>query len=159
MQHAISQKETRSNANVRMPIDVNGWWAGIANTKHCYCVHVKQQSNSTFSDYSISILRISIYLYVFIISSLPTSLLSVCATVKSMCFTLRNFHCPLGQINTLWYYPIPKYQFCIITGTHASYNLFSVARYKTRSYLSDLSHFLYLHPCIERDVWTEDNIH
>ena len=81
MQPAISQTETRSNANVRMPIDVNGWRAGIANTKYCYFLHVKQQSNGTVSNYSISILRIFIYLYVFIISSLATSPLSVCATV------------------------------------------------------------------------------
>ena len=102
MQHAISQTETRSNANVRMPIDVNGWLAGIANTKYCYFLHVKQQSNGTFSDYAISILRIFIYLYVFIISSLATGLLSVCATVILNVFRFEKLSLfPWTNKNTL----------------------------------------------------------
>ena len=64
-----------------MPIDVNGWRAGIANTKYCYFLQVKQQSNGTFSDYSFSILRIFLYLYLFIITSLTIGPLSVCARV------------------------------------------------------------------------------
>ena len=102
MQHAISQTETRSNANVRMPIDVDGWWAWIANTKYCYFLQVKQQSNGTFSDYSISILRLFIYLYVFIISSLATGPLSVCATVILNVFRFEKLSLsPWPNKNTL----------------------------------------------------------
>ena len=159
MQRAISQTETRSNANVRMPIDVNGWRAGIANTKYCYFLHVKQQSNGTFSVYSISILWIFIYLYVFIISSLATGPLSVCATVMLNVFRFEKLSLsPWPNKNTL----ILSYSLCqfrIINGTHGSYNLFSFVCYKARSYFSDLSCFLYLHPCIKRDVWPEDNVH
>ena len=102
MQHAISQTETKSNANVRMPIDVNGWRAGTADTKYCYFLHVKQQSNSTFSDYAISILRIFIYLYVFIISSLATGPLSVCAAVILNVFRFEKLSLsPWSNKNTL----------------------------------------------------------
>ena len=73
-----------------MPIDANGWRAGIANTKHCYFLHVKQRNNDTFSDYSFSILRIFLYLYLFIISSLATGQLSVCATVILIVFRLKK---------------------------------------------------------------------
>ena len=102
MQHAISKTETRSNANVRMPIDVNGWRAGIANTKYCYFLHVKQQINGTFSDCAILILRKFIYLYVYIISSLATGPLSVCATVILNVFRFEKLLLsPWSNRNTL----------------------------------------------------------
>ena len=138
MQHATNKTETRSNANVRMPIDVNGWRAEIANTKYCYFLHVKQRSNGTFSDYSFSILRIFIYLYLFIISSLATGPLSVCATVILNVFRFEKLSLsPWLNKNTLF----RTCQFRLVNGTHASYNLFSFACYKTRSYLSDSSCF------------------
>ena len=104
MQHANNQAETRSNANVRMPIDVNDWRAGIANTKYCYFLHVKQRSNGTLSDYSFSILRIFLYLpvYLFIISSLTTGPLSVCATVILNVFRFEKLSLsPWPNKNTL----------------------------------------------------------
>ena len=117
-----------------MPIDVNSWRAGIANTKYCYFLHVKQQSNGTFSDYSISILRIFIYLYVFIISSLATGSLSVCATVILNVFRFQKLSLsPWSNKNTL----ILSYSLRTFIGVETAALTFRTKQYST-SYSSHI---------------------
>ena len=63
-----------------MPIDVNGWRAGIANCKYSYLCHVKRRIDGTILNYSLAILRSLFYIYYFITISLVTGSLSVCVT-------------------------------------------------------------------------------
>ena len=63
-----------------MPIDINGWRAGIANCKYSYLCHVKRRTDGTILNYSLAILRLLFYIYCFIIISFATGPLSVCVT-------------------------------------------------------------------------------
>ena len=63
-----------------MPIDVNGWCAGIANCNYSYLCHVKRRIDGTILNYSLAILRLLFYIYYFIIISFVTGPLSVCVT-------------------------------------------------------------------------------
>ena len=56
----------RSITDQKMPIDVNGWRAGIANCKYSYLCHVKRRIDGTILNYSLAILRLLFYMYYFI---------------------------------------------------------------------------------------------
>ena len=66
-----------------MPVDISGWRAGIANVKFSYPVYMKRRAEATLLHYMFAIIRLYLYVYLFIITSLITGPLSVCAAIIS----------------------------------------------------------------------------
>ena len=60
-----------------MPVDISGWRAGIANDKFFYPIDIKPRAEVAFLLYMFAIIRLYLYAYLFIITSLITGPLSV----------------------------------------------------------------------------------
>ena len=75
----VEQKPGQSQTK-KMPIDINGWRAGIANCKYSYLSHVKRRTDGIILNYPLAILRLLFYIYCFIIIIFATGPVSVCVT-------------------------------------------------------------------------------
>ena len=66
-----------------MPVDISGLGAGIADVKFSYPIHLKRRAEATVLRYMFAIIRLYLYAYLFVITSLISGPLSVCAAVIS----------------------------------------------------------------------------
>ena len=60
-----------------MPVDVNGWRAGIANIKYSLTLHVMRPIHDTLLSCTLSVIWLFLYVYHFIALSLVTMPLSL----------------------------------------------------------------------------------
>ena len=64
-----------------MPLDLQSWRAGIANIKFVYIICVNRSVySSTCLDYALTIFWVFLYVYFFILMSMLTGPMAICAT-------------------------------------------------------------------------------
>ena len=90
--------EARSSTQLKMPVDVNDWHAGIANIKYSLTLRVMRPIHDTLLSCTVSVIWLFLYVYQFIVLSLVTMPLSLWVTAI---FTYMPFlSCSLSWLFT-----------------------------------------------------------
>ena len=72
--------EARSSTQLKMPVDVNGWRAGIANIKYSLTLRVMRPIHDTLLSCTVPVIWLFLYVYHFIALSFVTMPLSLWVT-------------------------------------------------------------------------------
>ena len=84
--------------DMKMPLDLYSWRVAIANVKFVYIICVKRSVySSTGLDYALTVFWVFLYVYLFILMSMITGPMTICAT-----FLLNNVPYPNCLLSCLF---------------------------------------------------------